>query len=176
MESYRALLHLFVRSQLADHLSGKVDLSGVVQQTLIDAHKRNGAWEDWDERRRIAWLRQALSNNLRDEVRRFQAAARDVSREVSINRPSAESNGVVGDWLAADHSSPSQRADRNESMLRMAAALAKLPPEQRLAIELHHLQGRSLSATADEMGKSMQSVVGLLFRGLKQLKTAMAGT
>jgi hypothetical protein len=34
MEHYRPYLHLLVRMDVAPHLQGKIDLSGIVQQTL----------------------------------------------------------------------------------------------------------------------------------------------
>jgi DNA-directed RNA polymerase specialized sigma24 family protein len=40
--------------------------------------------------------------------------------------------------LAADQSSPSQQALRNEQWLRVADALARLSPAQREAIVLHY--------------------------------------
>jgi RNA polymerase sigma-70 factor (ECF subfamily) len=55
-------------------------------------------------------------------------------------------------------------------LLRLAQALDRLPEEQRDAVELHHLQGLTLTATAARMRKSVQSIVGLVYRGLKQLK------
>jgi RNA polymerase sigma-70 factor (ECF subfamily) len=173
IESYRLYLHAIARRQADDRLAGKLDLSVVVQQTLQEAHAADG-WAEWDDTRRKAWLRIALANNLCDEARKFTAAARDVDRERSLKRTPVDSRGAIRDWLAADHTSPSQRAGRNERLAALAAALAALPEDQRRAIELHHLDGRSLSDTAAEMGKTTQAVVGLLYRGLRQLKAAMA--
>src|SRR5207302_7631297 len=67
LERFREYLHLLGRLQLDARWQGKVDLSGVVQQTLLEAHQ---AWEQlrhWDEDRQAAWLRRALAHNLTDE-------------------------------------------------------------------------------------------------------------
>lgn len=168
MCEFRTFLHRYLAAQLADALTGKVDISGVVQQTLLEAHAVGEEWDRWEEERRLAWLRRAALNNLRDEIRRYAGLAG--AAEFSIDQPAPDRDGTIADALAADHSTPSQRAARNEARERLAAALARLHDDQRRAVELHHLQGLPLAETAERMGRSVQSVVGLLFRALKQLK------
>ncbi|MBN9523790.1 sigma-70 family RNA polymerase sigma factor [bacterium] len=174
LERYRDHLLATARRQTDPRLAVAVDLSGVVQQTLLEAHASAGEWAGWPTARREAWLRRVLANNLADEVRRQTAAVRDVGRRVALE---TESSGVASRGaaeLTAAGSSPSQRAGRNEDERRLAAAVAGLPADQRQAVELHHLQGLTLAATAAAMGLTTQSVVGLLFRGLRGLRAVLA--
>jgi RNA polymerase sigma-70 factor (ECF subfamily) len=85
-----------------------------------------------------------------------------------------QSSARIGCWLAADQSSPSQRAIRAEDMLQLADALALLPGAQREAIVLHHLEGWTLHDVAAHMGRGEPAVAGLLHRGLKKLREHMA--
>jgi RNA polymerase sigma-70 factor (ECF subfamily) len=172
-ERYRQYLLTLLRARADPHLYGKVDLSGVVQQTLFDAHNVIDQWRGWSEGQRVAWLRTALANNHTDEVRKLRTDKRDAGREVSIEQSLADSSARLGGLLVADHSSPSGRAVRNEELIRLADSLVQLPDEQRLAIELHHLRGLSIAQTAQAMDRSDQSVVGLLFRGLRRLRELM---
>jgi RNA polymerase sigma-70 factor (ECF subfamily) len=55
-------------------------------------------------------------------------------------------------------------------LLRLAAALGRLPEDQRQVVELHHLKGLTVAEVAEQMGRTRASVVGLLFRGLKKLR------
>jgi RNA polymerase sigma-70 factor (ECF subfamily) len=73
-------------------------------------------------------------------------------------------------WLAAEASSPSQQAIRQEELLRMAESLHSLPESQRRAIEMHHLQGLPLAEIATLLETTKAAVAGLLHRGLKALR------
>ena len=73
-------------------------------------------------------------------------------------------------WLGAEQSSPSERVERNEQLLRLAGALARLPDDQREAVTLHHLQGWSLSDLAKHLDRSEGAIAGLLHRGFKKLR------
>jgi RNA polymerase sigma-70 factor (ECF subfamily) len=170
LERYREYLHLLARLQLDCRLRGKVDLSGVVQQTLLEASQALGGSSARGKALTAAWLRQVLANNLRDEVRKFAAAARDAGRERSLQAALDESSSRLDAWLAAKQSSPSQRAERNEQLLALANALTRLPEDQRRAVELHHLQDQPLAEVARHLGRSKGAVAALLFRALKRLR------
>jgi RNA polymerase sigma-70 factor (ECF subfamily) len=170
LERCREYLRLLARLQLDPRLHGKLDASDVVQQTLLSAHENREQFRGRTEAEFFGWLRQILANHLAGAVRRFGAGLRDVNRERSLDAGLEESAARLDVWLAADHSSPSQRAMRHEMHLRLAEALGRLPPDQRHAIELHHLRGFTVAETAETMGRTKMAVVGLLFRGLKKLR------
>jgi RNA polymerase sigma-70 factor (ECF subfamily) len=173
LERFRDYLALLARWQVAPHLRARVDLSGVVQQTLLEGHQARDRLRDQPATAQAAWLRQALANNLRDELRKLATAARDVGRERSLEAALDQSSARLEAWLAADQSSPSGRAERHEQLLSLAAALAALPDDQRRAVELHHLEGRPLAEVAEALGRSKGAVAQLLFRGLKKLRGLM---
>ena len=169
LERFREYLCLLARLQLNPRLHGKVDPSGVVQQTLLEAHEAMGRFQG-DAANQAAWLRQILANNLKDEVRKFSTQARDVNRERSLEAALDASSSRVEAWLAADQSSPSEHAARHEQLIRLTEALMRLPEDQRRAVELHHLKGLPLTLVAEQLGRSKGAVAALLFRGLKKLR------
>jgi len=166
LERYRDYLALLARMHVAAGLRVKMDLSGVVQMTLLEAHQAYGQLRGQSEAQRAAWLRRILVNNLADATRRLGAAKRDLRRERSLEESSAQLEA----FLQAQQSSPSQRAVREEELQHLAQALAALPENQRKAVELHHLQGWSLKDVAVELGSSKAAVAGLLHRGLQNLR------
>jgi RNA polymerase sigma-70 factor (ECF subfamily) len=172
LERFRPYLALLARLEVSPRLRDRVDLSGVVQQTLLEAHqglgqRPRGARTDSET---IAWLRSILSHNLTDVLRKLTAQRRDVRQEFSLDAALDRSASRLEQWLAAEQSSPSQHAVRQEELLRMAEALAALPVAQRRAIELHHLQGWSLAEIAADLGSTKPAVAGLLHRGLKTMR------
>jgi RNA polymerase sigma-70 factor (ECF subfamily) len=170
LEGFRAYLRLLARLHLDPRLKGKVDLSGVVQQTLWEGHRALGSSQPPDDAHLAALLRRVLANNLADEVRKCYAGKRDVERERSLNAALEASSARLEAFLAADQSSPEQRAGRNEELHRLAAALERLSEGQRQAVELHYLRGWRLEEIARHLGRGKSAVAGLLYRGLDKLR------
>jgi RNA polymerase sigma-70 factor (ECF subfamily) len=170
LEAYRDYLRLLARTQLGPRLQAKLDASDAAQQAILQAHEARGQFRGTTEAERLAWLRAILANVLAAAARRFEARARDVGRERSLEGELELSSSRLACLLAADQTSPSQRAARGEEVLRLAAALALLAEDQRQVVELHHLKGLPVAEVAALTGRSRPAVVGLLFRGLKRLR------
>ena len=173
LEDYREYLRLLVRLQLDQRLQGKIDLSGVVQQTMLEAHQAWSRFEQHDADHLAAWLRRILANNLADEIRKLKTEKRDVSRERSLEAALEKSSIRLQAWLADGQSSPSVHAQRQEQALSLSAALAKLPEAQREALVMRHFDGNSLAQIAEHLGRSHAAVAGLLKRGLQQLRNQL---
>ncbi len=170
LEQYREYLGMLARVQLDPRLRDKLDPSDVVQQTLLDAHRKQDQFRGQTEAEKAAWLRQILARNLVDALRAFGRAKRDVARERSLEAALEQSSQRLEAWLAAEQSSPSQGLQRHEQAVQLAAALAKLPEAQREALVLQNWHGWSLAEIGQHMDRSPAAVAGLLKRGLKQLR------
>ena len=158
-------------------LQAKLDASDLVQETLLKAHQaeREGRFRRQSDTETEAWLRRILANTLADAVRKYAAGKQDVVLEQSLQAALDDSSSRLQAWLAADQSSPSQQAVRQEQLRRLADALARLPADQRIAVELKKLHGRSVADIAEHMGKSRAAVAGLVRRGLDRLRTLAVG-
>jgi RNA polymerase sigma-70 factor (ECF subfamily) len=174
LDRFREYLALLARLQLDQRLQGKVDLSGVVQQTLLEAYQARERFARMSEEEKASWLRRALANNLIDETRKLSTAARDVRLEKSLELSVEESSARLELLLASEQQSPVQRALRNERLLQLASALAQLSEDQRTAVELHHLKEWPLAAVAEHLGRSKGAVAQLVFRGLNKLRQLLA--
>ena len=170
---FRPYLQMLARLQFDEALQAKLDASDVVQQTLLEAHQSLSALRGRGDREIAAWLRRILTRNLADELRKFRRSKRNLHLEQSIQAAVDDSAMRLERWLAIEQGTPSECAVANEQLVSLAAALARLPEDQRRAVELHHLQGFLSAEVARRMGRTEVAVAGLLRRGLKNLREAI---
>ncbi len=167
---FRGYLWALAHAQLDPQLQRQLDASDIVQQTILRAHAALPSLQDRSPIVLAAWLRQILATELADQIRRCHRSKRDIAREQSLSAGIDQSAAGLENWLAADHTSPSMAAERNEHLLHLANALAELPEEQREVVILKHLRDRTLQQIADESGRTVPAVAGLLRRGLAKLR------
>jgi RNA polymerase sigma-70 factor (ECF subfamily) len=173
-ERYREYLLLLARLQFDPRLRGKLDPSDIVQQTLLQAHRKRDQFRGWTEAERAAWLRAILAHALADAARKYGQGV--LGRERSLEASLEDSSRRIEQWLEDSHPTPGQEIDGHEQLLRLADALARLPEDQRLVIELRHLQGLSVAEIGPSLGRSTAAVGGLLQRGLKALRGLLDDT
>lgn len=174
LERFRAYLRFLAQAQLDPRLQVKVDASDLVQQTFLQAYQALGQFRGQTEAELAAWLRQILARNLAHAARDFGRDRRDLDRERALAVSLDDSSSRLQCWLADDQSSPSDKADRNEQVVRLADALSALPDAQREALVLHYWHDWSAPEIARHLGRTTTAVAGLLKRGLQQLRQRMS--
>jgi RNA polymerase sigma-70 factor (subfamily 1) len=118
VERFRSYLLLLAQARLRGMPAARINASDLVQQTLLDAHRQREQFRGEGSAEMAAWLRRMLACNLADALRALHRGKRDVNRERSLEAELAESSARLASRLAADQSSPSQRAMQNEQELR----------------------------------------------------------
>jgi RNA polymerase sigma-70 factor (ECF subfamily) len=148
---FRGYLYVLATRHTGPRLRAKVDASDVVQQTLVQALAALRQYRGTSDAELAAWLRQILARQLSNAARDLGRQKRDMMRQRSLEAALDQSASRLEVFLAAADSSPSQKAQRNEQCLRMAAALAELPEAQRDAIVLHQFpdNGRQVVIPGD---------------------------
>jgi RNA polymerase sigma-70 factor (ECF subfamily) len=175
LEQYRDYLRLLACQQLGPRFRGKMDLSGIVQETLFEAHREIDRGVQVPSQERLVWLRRILINNLADHARHLTAEKRDVGREVSLQAAIELSSQRLEAWLAIEMP-PGLAMDLEEQVLALVSALALLPEAQREAVTLHYWSGWKLVEIAEHLGRSRDATAGLIKRGLRQLRQTLGKT
>jgi RNA polymerase sigma-70 factor (ECF subfamily) len=170
LEPYRQYLHLLASLHLDGPLRGRVEPADIVQQTFLRACTTFDTLRSREPGVVAAWLRTILARTLADNLRDMERARRDFHRERSLEAALEQSSSELAGLLAADQSSPSEKAVLNEQLLDLAEALTVLPDDMRRAVVAKHCQGKSLLEIAEIMDRTPASVAGLLRRGLQVLR------
>jgi RNA polymerase sigma-70 factor, ECF subfamily len=174
LERYRPYLELLARLQFDRRFQAKLDTSDIVQQTMLQAYRGLPEHRGGNSGQLAAWLRQILARTMTHVVRDLQRDKRDIRKEQRLQVGIDQSSVRLENWLAAEQPTPSDHVQRNELLLELAAAMEKLPNDQREAIELHYWQGWKLAEIATQLDRSVPAVGGLLQRGLKNLRAVLA--
>ena len=132
------LLRRWAQGRLPRRARGAADTQDLVQETVLQTFRRLGAFEPRREGALQAYLRQAVMNRIRDEVRRFER--RPVSEDLDTNTLDARP-------------SPLEEAIGTEQTERYERALSRLRPEDREAIVARVEMGYSYEELAEALGK-----------------------
>jgi RNA polymerase sigma-70 factor (ECF subfamily) len=160
--------------QLPAELRSQLGVEDILQETFVQVFRDIRAFEPSGEPAFIGWLQSIADHRLQDALRRAGRKKRggDFQR-------AAEPAGVDSHWLplvellGGDADTPSQCAAQHEAISAVQVGMSALPPDQREAIHLHCLEGRSLEETAAAMGRSPGAIRGLVQRGKMALRACL---
>jgi RNA polymerase sigma-70 factor (ECF subfamily) len=170
----RNYVNIVARTQVESWLQAKVDASDLVQQTMLEAYRDFVRFQGGTEAEWLAWLRQILSHNAADFVRRFhRTGKRQAGREVSLVNPADSTGGDGLANLADDGESPSQQLLRKERELQLADALSRLTPDHREVIILRNLQRLPFEEVAERMERTRPAAQMLWMRAMHKLQEAL---
>jgi RNA polymerase sigma-70 factor (ECF subfamily) len=159
--SCSALVAQRISRRLQADARDRDDLQDILQQTFVVAVRRIGALRHRDFPSFRAWLLQIADSCVIDFVRNAKAHKRGDHFERAF---------IDLDEISAETSRPSRKLRREEAALRISSALGELPSDQRRAVTMRWLEGRSVASVAQAMQRSRQAVRALVKRGLQQLR------
>jgi RNA polymerase sigma-70 factor (ECF subfamily) len=160
--AYEALL-----LELLPHIRGFVHrrlfdaevVEDVVQTIFLSLHRARHTYRS--ERPFGPWLHAIARNAVIDHLRARGRRPREVSLEDDgVPEPTAPAREPVAEG---------QRSLSAE----LAEALAELPPAQREAVELLHVEGLSVAEAAEQVGVSRGALKGRAHRGYKALRARL---
>lgn len=160
LDRHRGRLREVVAVRLDRRVAARVDPSDVVQETLIEAHRR---LDDYLAARPMPfypWLRRLALDHVVDLHRRhLRSKSRSVRREAGHHRllPD-ESVSDLAERLLAHGSSPSAGLHRADAHARLHALLRRLPDDARELLVMRHLEHLSVRDIAAILGISEGAV------------------
>ena len=117
------------------------------------------------------WLYRIVTNVCLDHLRRRQARPEDQAPEL---HPAHYEEGMT-DFFEFQRElrpglDPERRLMGNEIRTRIAKAMERLSPRERVVFEMKHYQGLKLRAIGDALGTTEETVKNSLFRATRKLR------
>src|SRR5262245_43220823 len=173
---YPERLRKTVRLRLDRRLSGRVDISDVLQDVYLDVARRFPEYAGSPAVPFSIWLRALTGQRLVDLHRRHLGAQRrDAGQEVSLCRGAlpAASAAALAHALLAGLTSPTQAAVREEMRLRLQEALNSMDPIDREVVVLRHFEELSNVEAAEVLGIEPPAASKRYIRALRRLKAIL---
>ena len=167
----RGRLLRLLRLKIPGDLRATIDADDVLQETYFRVFTHIRSFVPSDETCFDRWVTTIALHRLQSAIRDQRRARRSGTHSgPPAGWPSFE-DSVVGvlDRLAAPQQTPSRSVARGEAIASMNHAISALPAHYRRAIELVYLEGRTVAATAHEMGRTSRSIHGLCRRATRLL-------
>ena len=121
------------------------------------------------------WLYRIVTNVCLDQLRRRQARPEDQAPEAG----SAHDEGITDFFERQKEQRPTLDPERRlfgkEIQARIATAMERLSPRERVVFEMKHYQGLKLRAIGDALGTTEETVKNSLFRATRKLRTQLGG-
>ncbi len=141
------------------------DLDDIVQESMLDAFRGLGRFQDRGDGGFRHWMVSVVTNNVRDALRKSRRAPRQ------RHEPANNSDGVPAIASTAGRASPCQEAQAAELEQRLETALWRLSATHREVIVMRDRCGLGYDAIARQLGfKNADTARALHHRALRKLE------
>ena len=181
---YRNYLRMVARTSLGPRLRERVELSDVIQETLIEVVRQFPQFTGQSEAALMGWLRRLVGQKLADLGRYHSRSKRAGKAKVlPLDGPPPGNGGQAGeasdrllDILALSQTSPSQMVSRREQLALLADAFAGLAEREADVLWLYFAEGLTFEAIGRHLELSRKSARRIYAHGLKHLKRSLEGS
>ena len=150
--------------QLPDPLLRRLDREDILQVAFLHAWERIDSFEYRGEGSFVAWMRQIISNVLRDDIRHHACGIRDTSREERRTLSA----------ISRDRLDPDQQAALKEERAQLSSAIEELPPLERRLIKMRLNDHQSWREIAARTGRSPRALRRKLDGVIRRLTGSVA--
>jgi RNA polymerase sigma-70 factor (ECF subfamily) len=156
--------------RLALHLTGSEhEAKDIYQEAFLKAYRNLGSFRF--ECSFYTWMYRIVSNLCMDYLRRRQVRKEDSGVRVNSEGEEVDLLEQLPDERAG--ASPEQDLMARELGKRIAKALSKLSPRERMVFEMKHYQGLKLRTIGEALNTTEDTAKNTLFRATQKLRSAL---
>jgi len=177
LERHREALRRLVDMRMDRALQRRVDASDVVQDVMIEAHRRLKDYLANPTMPFHLWLRHMARDRIIDLHRRHRVAAkRSLDRERPLVAPGQLDRSTIelAAQLCDPQLTPAAEALRHEMQRRFAGALEELSDEDRELVQMRHVEQLSNSEVAGILGLEPPAASMRYLRVIRKLRAMLA--
>jgi RNA polymerase sigma-70 factor (ECF subfamily) len=166
----RGYLRRRLAQLLGDRFRDKADASDAAQECFVNWEHKLEQFRGQTIEELRGWLNRMAENEAHTLHRRWCGAQRDAAREEPLP---ADAGG--GEPLRTDDTSVPGAVAREEEAQRLRDAIGRLPPHDRLVIDLVDFQDQTWAEVAAALGKSEPAAKQAYYRAVRRLRKEMGG-
>ena len=175
LDRHRERLAAMVRLRMDDRLTARFDPSDVIQDSLVEAHRKLSHYVKSQPLPFYLWLRGIAWQRLIQLHRQhLYAQRRSVAREERVQFISDRSEAILAERLTQSTTHTSGNVIRMEVQNRVRAAIQKLPDMNREIIVLRHLEELSFKEITDVLGLSEAAIYSRYRRAIEFLSHTLS--
>jgi RNA polymerase sigma-70 factor (ECF subfamily) len=166
-----------IQMRMDPALGRRVDASDIVQDVLVEAHRRLKQYLKNPSMPFHLWLRQMAKDRLIDAHRRHRVAARrslDREQPLEVRLPRDQSTRNLAIELCDDELTPAAAATWRELKRRFEQACAALEPVDQEIVLMRHFEQLSNSEAALALGLTPQAASMRYLRAMRRLRELLA--
>src|ERR1017187_3986503 len=157
--------------RLALHVTGSEhEAKDIYQEAFLKVYRNLGSFRF--ECSFYTWVYRIVSNLCMDYLRRRQVRKEDPAVRIGPEGEVVDLLEQLPDERAG--ASPEQDLMRRELGQRIARALTKLSPRERMVFEMKHYQGLKLRTIGEALNTTEETAKNTLFRATRKLRSALA--
>lgn len=174
---HRSAVRRMIQLRMDPALGRRVDASDIVQDVLVEAHRRLREYLKNPVMPFHLWLRQMARDRLIDAHRRHRLAARrslDREQPLEFRLPGDQSTRDLARQLCDRELTPSAAATWRELKRRFEDACRTLEPQDQEIVLMRHFEQLTNSEAALALGLSPQAASMRYLRGIRRLRELLA--
>jgi RNA polymerase sigma-70 factor, ECF subfamily len=173
LDRHRDALRRMVRMRLDRKIQGRIDVSDIVQDVLVEANRRLPQYLEDPAMSFHLWVRQIAKDRIIDAHRRHRVSAkRSVDREQSLAVPAALDHSAVelAAQLRDPELTPAAAATQQEMTQLVEQALARLSEQDGEIIIMRHYEQLSNMEVAEVLGLTEPAASMRYLRAVRRLR------